>query len=255
MKVRRLTQTGRELYLSWLEGRAPGELPPGELIDGPEATELVLDVDIDPSRDFLNRYDFGEYMVQALGESNCKPLLNATNDGVWDWLTVVYFGQFGRKMSRPWHYSVMRKGHSGSLAYRHIARTSFEMYWRHRAASVVMLHVDLATWGDLSEQLTSRQNVAHHQGYIEAAHALYFPDGALVKGAASRVRPIKKRKPGEQRGKGSVARLAVAVRRLCRTYDTHMLTTTEMLSVLPREFSSFAEKSRVVTRGRPGTRA
>lgn len=255
MKLRRLTQAGRELYLSWLDGRDPGELPPVELIDGFEATELVLDVDIDPARVFLNRYQFGEYMVQTLGESNCKPLLNAINDGVWDWLTVVYFRQFGRKMSRAWHYSVMRKGHSGSLAYRHIARTSFEMYWRHRAASLVMLHVDLATWGDLSEQLTSRQNVAHHQGYIEAAHALYFPEGTLVKGAASRVRPIKKRKPGEQRGKGSVARLAIAVRRLCRTYDTHTLTTTEMLSVLPREFSSFAEKSQIIARDRASTRA
>ena len=119
------------------------------------------------------------------------------------------------------------------------------MYWRHGEASQVMLHVDMATWGDLSEQLTSRQNIAHHRGYIETANALYYSNGKLVKGAAGRVRPIKKRKPGESRGRGGVARLALAVRRLCRTYDTHILSTKQMISILPREFRSFAERIEV----------
>lgn len=242
MKIRRLTDVGRQVYRIWLDTRNPGELPPSDLLAGDEMTEEAASLEIDPDRQFESRYQFGVYMAQVFGEENSKALLSSKNDGLWDWLTVIYFSQFGRKMSRPWHYSVMRKGHSGSLAYRHIARTSFEMYWRHGAASQVMLHVDMATWGDLSEQLTSRQNVAHHRGYIETANALYFANGRLVKGAAGRVRPIKKRKPGESRGRGGVARLALAVRRLCRTYDTHVLSTNQMISILPREFRSFAEK-------------
>jgi hypothetical protein len=37
--------------------------------------------------------------------------------------------------------------------------------------------------------------------------------------------------------------LALAVRRLCRTYDTHVLETSAMLDLLPREFKNFIAKS------------
>lgn len=161
------------------------------------------------------------------------------HDGLWDWLTIAYFSQFGRKISKSWHYTVTRRGHSGSLAYRHLARTAFEMYWRHGADSFGMLHVDMSTWGDLSEQLTSRQNVAYHRGYIRTANTLYLADGKLRRGAASRVRPLSKRKPGDTVGRGGVGRLALAVRRLCRTYDTHVLETAAMLELLPWKFNHF----------------
>jgi hypothetical protein len=113
------------------------------------------------------------------------------------------------------------------------------MYWRHGSNSLVLLHVDMSTGGDLSEQFTSRQNVAYHRGHIQAANALYFVNGKLRRGAASRVRPANKRKPGETTGRGGGGRLALAVRRLSRTYDTHDLETSAMLELLPREFKHF----------------
>lgn len=239
MKVRRLTDEGRSTYRDWLVRRVPGEQPPAELICGSESTEMAFDVEIDLAKTFSSRFEFGKYVVDLFQGEDAKVLLDPKNDGLWDWLTIAYFLQFGRKASRPWHYTVSRRGHSGSLAYRHLARTAFEMYWRHGFASLVMLHVDMSTWGDLSEQLTSRQNVAYHHGYIQAANALYLANGKLKRGAASRVRPAKKRKPGETTGRGGVARLALAVRRLCRTYDTHALDTQGMLELLPREFKNF----------------
>lgn len=242
MRSRQLTAEGRAAYESWLERRGSGEQPPIDFLDGVN-TENFLDVEIDLSRRFSTRYEFGEYIAQLFASQDPKVLLNSKNDGFWDWLTVAYFDQFGKKKSKPWHYTVVRAGHSGSLAYRHIARTSFEMYWRHGAPSFVMLHADLSTWGDLSEQLTSRQNVAHHRGFIEAANALYLRDGKVMRGAASRTRPPKKRKPGETRGRGSVGRLAIAVRRLDRTYDTRSMNTNEMLKILPKEFEHFSKSS------------
>ncbi len=241
MKIRRLTEVGQTMYREWLAQRTAGDQPPEDLIEGTETTELALDAEIDPAKTFSSRFEFGKFMVDLLDKEDAKALLNPKNDGLWDWLTVAYFAQFGRKVSKPWHYIVTRRGHSGSLAYRHLARTAFEMYWRHGADSLVMLHVDMSTWGDLSEQLTSRQNVAYHRGYIQTANALYLADGKLKRGAASRVRPAKKRKPGETIGRGGVARLALAVRRLCRTYDTHALETPSMLELLPREFKNFIE--------------
>lgn len=243
MKIRRLTDQGRDVYLAWLVQRNPGETPPSELLNDDELTEEALDAEIDQSKVFSSRYEFGEYLNQLLSMLDHKALLSSKNDGLWDWLTIAYFHQIGKKMSRPWHYTVIRQGHSGTLAYRHLVRTTFEMYWRHGESSLVMLVSDMATWGDLSEQLTSRQNVAHHRVFIQAANALYLREGKVVRGAASRVKPLKKRKLGETRGRGGVARLAVAVRRLDRTYDTRALTTEDMLKVLPREFQHFSSST------------
>lgn len=241
MKVRKLTDQGREVYRDWLNRRSSGEMPPANLLNDQDQTQLVGELEIDPERQFAARFDFGKYALEALAALPARDLLDTANDGLWDWLTIAYFPQFGGKVSKPWHYSVTRRGHSGSLAYRHLARTAYEMYWRHGDASLVMLNVGMSTWGDLSEQLTSRQNVAHHKGYILAANALYLVDGKLRRGAASRVRPVAKRKPDEKIGRGGVARLALAVRRLCLTYDTHMLPTENMLQLLPKEFTRFLQ--------------
>ncbi|RYG39067.1 MAG: hypothetical protein EON93_00810 [Burkholderiales bacterium] len=243
MKIRQLTDSGRQTFRDWLEQRGSGELPPQELLEGTDATEVVADVELDLTVEFVNRFEFGKAIAELLKGIEAKSLLSQKYDGLWDWLTVAYFAQFGRKTSRSWHYTVTRRGHSGSLAYRHLARTAFEMYWRHGVHSLVMLHVDMSTWGDLSEQLTSRQNVAYHRGYIQTANVLYLSGGKLKRGAAGRVRPAAKRKPGETTGRGGVGRLAIAVRRLCRTYDTHALEVREMLMLLPREFQPFIAKA------------
>lgn len=240
MKIRRLTEAGRTLFRDWLAVRKAEEQPPQELLSGADETEVAYNnINVDLSRTFPTRFEFGKYIAGLLDSLDANGLLSQKNDGLWDWLIVAYFSQFGQKVSRPWHYTVTRRGHSGSLAYRHLARTAYEMYWRHGPSSLVMLHVEPLTWGDLSEQLTSRQNVAYHRGYIDAANALYMADGKLKRGAASRVRPRAKRKPGEVVGRGGVARLALAVRRLCRTYDTHVLQVPQLLGLLPVEFKAF----------------
>lgn len=241
MNIRRLNDEGQSVFRLWLASRKSGESPPPELVDDNTLTEHALDVEIDSAKTFASRYEFGKYMTKLLDHQDTRALLSQKYDGLWDWLTIVYFDQFGRKVSKPWHYSVTRKGHAGSLAYRHLARTSFEMYWRHGPASYVMLQADMGTWGDLSEQLTSRQDVAYHRGYILAANKLYLSEGKPIPGAASRTTPFKRRKKGDRRGKGSVARLALAVRRLCRTFDTHALTTSQMIEILPKEFERFSK--------------
>lgn len=244
MKIRTLTQQGTAKYEQWLASRRVGEMPPSSLRDGVDDTAAAFDVEIDPDRSYLSRYEFAEYMAKVLCGVDTRDLFSHTRDGVWNWITVVYFSQFGKKVSMPWHYAIKRRGHAGSLAYRHIARTSVEMHMRHLEYSLVMLNGDLSTWGDMSEQLTSRQNVSHHRGYIKAANSLYMENGKLRRGAAGRVPPKAKRKDGDRRGKGGAARLALAVRRLCRTYDTHDLETAQMIDLLPKEFGLFKPKSK-----------
>ncbi|WP_141456089.1 hypothetical protein [Pseudoxanthomonas sp. z9] len=239
MSIRRLTEKGRQEYRDWLATRKIGDVPPKELLEGDAQTEAALGVEIDTGKKFAGRYEFGEYVVGVFSEIDAKAILSQEWDGLWDWLTVLYFDQFGRKDSKSWHYTVTRRGHSGSLAYRHLARTAYEMYLRHGVSSRVMLAVPMDTWGDMSEQLTSRQKVAYHRGYIQAANALYMSGGKLRRGAAGRVKPHAKRKPGDTGGKGGGARLALAVQRLSRTYDTHPLQLDGLLGLLPKEFAGF----------------
>lgn len=239
MNINRLTEAGRLEYRDWLATRKMGDLPPNELLEGRDQTEQVLDLDIDINKKFESRYEFGECIAEVFSEVDPKKLLSQENDGLWDWLTIAYFDQFGQKTSGPEFYTVTRRGFKGSLAYRHLARTSFEMFWRHGDSSRVMLEREMATWGDMSEQLTSRQNVAYHRGYIQAANVLYMTDGRLRRGAASKPKSPEKRKPKETAGKGSARRLALAVRRLSRTHDTHPLQVYELLGLLPKEFNSF----------------
>lgn len=244
MKIHKLTDAGKKIYREWLDRRTPGELPPKELLDEPSNASVAVDVEIDLSKIFKNRFEFGRYIHDLLCENfDEKLLLGQKNDGIWEWLTIAYFSQFGKKMSKYWHYRIERKGHSGSLAYRHLARTSFEMYWRHGPEALVMLSAEMPTWGDLSEQLTSRQNVVYHRAYIQTANAMYMKEGEPLTGAASRVKPMKKRKRGDTSGKGGVGRLALAVRRLSRTYDTHILQPSQMMELLPREFANFIAKA------------
>lgn len=247
MKIRKLTDAGSTEFRAWLEGRKAGEEPPAKFLDGAASDTVDIDADVDLDKSFATRYDFGKYMTELLGDSKVRALLSNKNDGVWDWLAVAYFSQFGKKTSKFWHYAVTRRGHAGSVAYRHLARTSVEMYWRHHESSLVMLSTDLSTWGEMSEQLTSRQNVAYHRSCINAANSLYLEGGKLRSGSAGRVPPKSKRKPGDRRGRGGVARLALAVRRLCRTYDTHVLETDQMIELLPKEFSSFLSKGTAAT--------
>lgn len=244
MKLRKLTPHGIAIYQEWLQHRSTSEMPPPSLIDGGDETFVFPgEFEIDEAKTFGTRFEFGKYIAGILSSTQASVFLAEENDGIWNWLTIVYFSQFGQKNSRHWHYAVTRHGHSGALTYRHLARTSCEMYWRHEESSFVMQNVGMSTWGDMSEQITSRQNIAYHRVCIAAANMLYLENGKLRRGAAGRVPPKSKRKPGDRRGRAGVARLALAVRRLCRTYDTHVLDTVQMINLLPREFLGFAAKA------------
>ena len=72
---------------------------------------------------------------------------------------------------------------------------------------------------------------------------LYLDNGKLRRGSGTRVPAPGKRKPGDRTGRGGAERLAIAVRRLCRTFDTHVLETGQMIELLPREFAGFVAKA------------
>lgn len=244
--LRRLTKAGQDAWRDWIE-EGKGGRPPKDLIDGPEWTEPfgTQRIDVDEARPFLDRMAFGRYLRDLLSVWDGRELLSSVNDGLWDWLAVIYYDQIGRRRLKPWHYVVCRQGYKSDLSYRHLVRSAFEMVWWHgENAAVLLSGKPMDGWGELAEQLTSRQDIALHRPLIGMACKLYLnPDGRPKRGAAARVPSAGKRRPGDRRGRGGVARLALAVRRLSMTYDTLGMQPDQLLGLLPREFDRFLPDS------------
>ena len=111
----------------------------------------------------------------------------------------------------------------------------------HGDAANLILRGAMHTYGDMAEQLASRQTIAHNRGFFQAANELYVRDGKLRRGATSRPRKPKDRKPGDRTGFGGIRRLSTALQRLDLTYDTEQLDANQLISLLPREFSRWRE--------------
>ncbi len=242
-KTRSLTPEGIAKFLSWLESvhKKVGLLPPAELLEDEKFSEPFGDYDIDPEKTFTTRQEFGVYLNERLAGADFNGLMSPDSDGLWAWLTVVYFGQLtGKGIMRAEHYVVTRKGSAGSLAYRHAARTSFELVHIHGTKAEICLKSPIHTFGEITEALTSRQAIAHSRGFFQTAFEMYMHEGKMRRGAASKPKKPKDRKPGDRTGFGSVRRLAIALQRLDLTYDTEDMDSAQMSAVLPKEFAKWS---------------
>lgn len=243
VKTRRLTGEGLSAFSNWLEN-PDGKIPPARLLDEETITEPLGDYDIDPAQAFGSRLEFGIYLNKQLEGADFNGLMSRDNDGFWAWLAIVYFSQLTEKgIRRAEHYLVTRKGSAGSLAYRHAARTSYELVHIHGERAQICLKSPMHTLGDMTEQLASRQTIAHNRGFFQAAFELYVKDGKLRRGASSKPKKPKERKPGDRTGFGSVRRLAIALQRLDLTYDTEDMEAAQMKVVLPKEFSKWSSEA------------
>ena len=239
INTRMLTAEGVTLYATWLS-EATGPQPPEELLSDENLSTPFGDYEIDEARTFESRLEFGLYLDEIFRHADFHGLMSPDTDGLWAWLTVVYFKQLSAKgIRRQEHYLVTRKGAAGSLAYRNAARTSYELAHIHGRNAEICLRSPMHTFGDITEQLTSRQTIAHNRGFFQAAAIMYMRDGRLLRGAASKPKKPTERKAGDRTGLGSIRRLAIALQRLDLTYDTEEMRPDLMRSVLPREFAKW----------------
>jgi hypothetical protein len=243
-EVRRFTADGIAAFARWLENPV-GNTPPPELVEDVSMTEPFGNYSIDPAHNFESRFDFGVYLNTQLSTADFSGLMSPDSDGLWAWLAVVYFPQLTAKgIRRAEHYVVIRKGSAGSLAYRHSVRTPYELVRIHGRYAQLCLKSPMHTFGELTEQLASRQAIAHNKGFFKTASGLYLRgDGRLKRGASSKPKKPKDRKPGDSTGLGSVRRLAIALQRLDLTYDTEEMPSEQMTAVLPREFRKYMAAS------------
>lgn len=241
IRVRALTEGGTALLLRWLETPV-GELP-RQSLDGDDFSAEFGEYEIDPVREFSSRLEFGIYLNDVFKGANFREMLSPKSDGLWNWLALAWFPQIAAKaVRRSEHYLVTRKGSAGSLAYRHAVRTSYELVYIHREYAGICLRTPMSTYGDMTEQLASRQTIAHNRGFFRTACELYIRDGVLRRGAASKPKRPKDRVPGDRKGLGSVRRLAIALQRLDLTFDTEIMEAPQMRALLPREFARWSSE-------------
>lgn len=239
IEARILNSAGIEQFSAWLK-HPSGRMPPEGLLSDSRLSEILEGARVDPDRNFASRLEFGIALNEWFSGFSSRELLSPENDGLWAWLSLIWFEQLTAKgIRRAEHYIVERRGSAGSLAYRHAARTSYELVNIHGEAAIFCLSSPMPTFGDMTEQLASRQFIAHNPGFFRAACALYLDGDRLKRGASSKPKPLKKRHKGDRTGFGSVRRLAVALRRLNLTYDTELMGAKEMCEVLPREFNKW----------------
>jgi len=235
METRKLTREGMSEFRVWLENPVGYNTPAEIERDMVEPFDRYV---IDPERRFGSRYEFGVYLNDQFRDADFNNLMSPECDGLWAWLAIVYFNQLtANGIRREEHYVVMRKGSAGALAYRHAVRTSYELVYVHNNAAQICLSCPMDTWGELAEQMTSRQTLMRNPGFFKTAFVLYMSEGRLRRGAASRPRERNGRNPRDRTGLGGIRRLAVALQRLDLTYDTEEMNPEQIKKVLPQEFS------------------
>jgi hypothetical protein len=244
--ARRFSPEGITRFEAWLATASPGGNATALAADSSLSDEID-EVAVDESRLFRSRYEFGVYLCGVLSAVDREELLSVAYDGLWAWLNALYFQQLApRKIRRAEHYICMRRGSAGYLLHRNAARTAFELVAIHGKNAEFALQQPMHTHGQLLESLSASQSIARNCGFFAAAARMYLDvDGKIKKGATSKPKKPKDRKPGDVSGKGSIRRLPVALRRLDLTYDVDALTPDELVSLLPREYERWTTTPQV----------
>jgi len=235
--IRKFSEQSLKQFDAWITVGAP-DADAMALVSDTSLSDEVPGASIDEARTFGSRYEFGTYLCDLFSGTDREKLLAAEYDGMWAWINALYFRQLApAKVRRAEHYICVRRGSAGSLLHRNASRTAYELVAIHGANAKFALQQKMHTHGQLLESLSASQSIVRNCGFFAAAATMYVDaSGKIKKGATSKPKKPKDRKPGDLSGKGSIRRLPLALRRLDLTYDVDALTSGELVAMLPREY-------------------
>lgn len=245
-RVMSLNEGGALKFQAWLENPI-SEPPLYLLIDEQYCDSIAGEYFVDTERRFSTTFDLGRYLVEEVFTDVRDPVKHRADVGMWAWVSLAMVSnllvrttaKFGRPLDVP-HYLELSGPLGQRLAYRLIVRTAWELVRLHGATAAVALGSKKSPWGEMAEQLSSRQQVFAHPCFWTIAHRLYLDAvGNLRRGATSQ-RPAKARKdPKNIAGRGGVRRLPLTFRQFDRTYNTRELTLEQALPLLPHEYGKW----------------
>ena len=232
MRVRRLNSSGLSQFSEFVDDLRAGKQQniPLYLLESPEHSEnITLDLEVSDQL-FSSRYEMGAYLVELFGGQDIREHLG--DIGFWSWFALLWFEQLCPKKngvpkpSRAYNYIL-------SARYNHRPRHAIYMTWqlvnRYGVNAKFLLSKEMSTRGEITEQLMARQDNLSAEGIMLLASKLYFDSAteSFKRGAASRS------------SAGCVNRYLVWLEQLKINYDVFMMSSSDLESLLPKEFERF----------------
>lgn len=241
-----LNSAGVEVFSAWLS--SPNCEPPLNILDDSNYCEDIQhEFTLDTGRLFDTTFELGKYLHEEVFVDVEDSIALEACSGIWAWVSLALINNLlsrstGRKnkpLGLP-HYIELSGQQGRRLGYRLIVRTAWRLARLHGPLAEVALGSKRSPWGEMAEQMTSRQEIFAHPSFWAVAHQLYLNSkGDLRRGATSQ-RPASARKdPKNHVGRGGVRRLPFTFRQFDRTYLTRAMSREQMLEMLPKEYQKW----------------
>lgn len=227
--------------VAWLEN--PSGASPRQILNDEIFTEPLPDgYHLDPEAQFATSYDLGVYLSSQVFPVVPDSFALLNRHGMWAWISLAYMDSLlGKKSGLPLdkpHYVNTHR-----LGYRLIARTAWDLVALHGEAARVALGSKLSPWGEMAEQMTSRQQIYANRSFWPVARRLYsLVDGTVKSGATSQRDKKARRDPKSKAGLGGVRRLPFAFRQFDRTFNLRMMDADAITALLPAEYEKWRSK-------------
>ena len=236
MKIKRMTEIGKELFIQFLDSlKTPKPLDfPSELLNLSKYSEEIggdtrwLDeLELDNSLSTAKKLD---EIVSHLD------IPSAERDwGFWTWCSAYLFDRLckrdGSGKLKPGELPVwIAEPQNWQRYYRHYLASIWQVYAAHKDKEkelVVLLNGHVNTPGELWAQIAATQTLITNSSMIDAVYHLYWD----------------KKETCRKRGAGgnSPRRLTGVLKQFEKTYDFFAMTGNQIIDLLPSEFDRFKE--------------
>ena len=238
MKIRKLNEDGMKEFeqriMKHLEAGFEG-IDMASLLDDNNYTDEIEDDLIIENKDFQNRYELGQYLNILLKDVEMQKYKGNNNAGFWSWIALFLFDDLCKKRKdglskpnkSPSHYILSSKYNE---RYRHAIYSSWELVNLHGKTALFMLRSGpkMQGWGEMAEQMLSKENRKFQEGVIQSASKIYSDT------------ETNENKEGSEGVKpGCVRNFVKYMAQIENNYDLEKIQMKELLEMLPGQFNKY----------------
>jgi hypothetical protein len=231
MNLRRLNKQGIEQFANFLDSLT-GDTPlpyPLALLTDPEATEEVKPTIEIEQRTFGSRYAAAEYLYNLFKDSGLSDI--ERDLGLWGWLSLFYFDELcpadAKGQRKPGRHERWLLVPTSRRFYLHQLAGPYQVYRAHSndpAVTIGLLCGPLNVIPRVYEEVAESPTLIANHAIVETATRLYYnPKTGTIRRSKS--------------GKGGPRRLVGVLAQFDVTWDISSLSTDDVWSLLPDEFS------------------
>lgn len=174
-KVRYFNHYGSEMYRLYFDKACIEEdfsMPKDFLFEDTYADVLDKSLEIDPNKQFKNRYEFAIYLNEIL--QNCNEEFLYSNNNIWNWITCVYFDQlFPKKKSGGRQDIRFIVASTTYYHYRHLVREAWRVYKNFGELSYPLFTVKPVSQLPDEFEATTANNDVLNQNFLKLFSELY----------------------------------------------------------------------------------